>query len=158
MWLDCAILSRLSQRLDVHRRDAQGGELLAQLRAVAGGVVGEAQLGEAGVLGHHELKQETSMWLALLYYAIAEDLYGEHWDKLRERNKEIYKQLDETEKSLDEAVRVAVEMEREQFANHAVDIARRAIRLEREACAKDCEPYDLWGSLAAKVIRARGQA
>ena len=39
---------------------------------------------------HHELRQETSMWLALLYYAIAEDLYGEHWDKtitkLKEKN------------------------------------------------------------------------
>jgi hypothetical protein len=39
---------------------------------------------------YYELKQENSMWLALLYYAIAEDLYGEHWDttitKLKEKN------------------------------------------------------------------------
>ncbi len=25
---------------------------------------------------------ERSMWLQLLYYAMAEDVYGEHWDKL----------------------------------------------------------------------------
>lgn len=34
---------------------------------------------------HYELKQERSMWLALLYYAMAEDLYGEHWDYLQRR-------------------------------------------------------------------------
>lgn len=28
---------------------------------------------------------------------------------------------------------------------------------EREACAKDCEPHDVWGPLAAKVIRARSK-
>lgn len=36
---------------------------------------------------HHELKQERSMWLALLYYAMAQDLYGEHWDYLQRREK-----------------------------------------------------------------------
>jgi len=29
---------------------------------------------------------------------------------------------------------------------------------EREACAKVCEGHDLWGPLAAKTIRARGEA
>ena len=27
---------------------------------------------------HHEIGNNRSMWLALLYYAMAEDLYGEH--------------------------------------------------------------------------------
>ncbi len=34
----------------------------------------------------YELNNNTSMWLALLYYAIAEDLYGEHWDDLERKN------------------------------------------------------------------------
>ena len=29
---------------------------------------------------------------------------------------------------------------------------------EREACAKACEGHDLWGPLAAKTIRSRGEA
>ena len=36
---------------------------------------------------HYELNNNTSMWLALLYYAIAEDLYGEHWDDLERKGK-----------------------------------------------------------------------
>jgi hypothetical protein len=27
-------------------------------------------------------KDNQSMWLQLLYYAMAEDIYGEHWDNL----------------------------------------------------------------------------
>ena len=34
---------------------------------------------------HHELNHNQPMWLALLYYAIADDLYGEHWDNLQRR-------------------------------------------------------------------------
>lgn len=50
----------------------------------------------------------------------------------------------------------AVEAEREEFARHAVDVARRAIAEEREACAQLAEaagPYQ-----AADLIRARGRA
>lgn len=52
--------------------------------------------------------------------------------------------------------------EREEFAIHAVDIARRAIREEREACAKVAEDhqrsyYDSHGNRIADKIRARGQ-
>lgn len=59
--------------------------------------------------------------------------------------------------------KLAVEAEREQFAKHAVDIARRAISEEREACAKVC--YELpWKDMGhipsnlafAAAIRARG--
>ena len=35
----------------------------------------------------HKLGHEHSMWLFLLYYAMAEDLYGEHWDDLKRRGK-----------------------------------------------------------------------
>lgn len=34
---------------------------------------------------------------------------------------------------------LAVQHEREEFAKHAVDIARRAVAEEREECAKVCE-------------------
>ena len=30
---------------------------------------------------HHKINNNRSMWLALLYWAMAEDIYGEHWDK-----------------------------------------------------------------------------
>ena len=36
---------------------------------------------------HHKIGHERSMWLFLLYYAMAEDLYGEHWDDLKRRGK-----------------------------------------------------------------------
>lgn len=36
---------------------------------------------------HHKLGHERSMGLFLLYYAMAEDLYGEHWDDLKRRGK-----------------------------------------------------------------------
>lgn len=79
-----------------------------------------------------------------------------------ERNKEIYKQLDETEKSLDEAVRVAVEAEREKVVAHALKIARNAIGVEREACAKVADEwvhaYEHPSKVIAETIRKRGQA
>jgi hypothetical protein len=60
----------------------------------------------------------------------------------------------------------AVEREREEFAVHAVDIARRAIAKEREACAKLCDAEaefsgsngkkDASASNSAYAIRARG--
>ena len=34
---------------------------------------------------HHRLGNQNSSWLQLLCYAMAEDIYGEHWDKLNER-------------------------------------------------------------------------
>jgi hypothetical protein len=33
-------------------------------------------------LAHHKLGNDRSMWLQLLYYAMVEDIYGTHWDKL----------------------------------------------------------------------------
>lgn len=30
----------------------------------------------------HEKGRGRSMWLQLFYYAMAEDIYGEHWDQL----------------------------------------------------------------------------
>lgn len=53
---------------------------------------------------------------------------------------------------------LAVQHEREEFAKHAVDIARRAVAEEREECAKVCE--ESWqGSPKeiARQIRARGE-
>ena len=34
---------------------------------------------------HHKIGNNLSMWLTLLYYAMAEDLYGGHWDDLKRR-------------------------------------------------------------------------
>ena len=28
---------------------------------------------------------ERSMWLQLFYYAMAEEIYGDHWDRLQEK-------------------------------------------------------------------------
>ena len=36
---------------------------------------------------HYELNHDQPVWLALLYYAMAEDSYGEHWDYLQRRGK-----------------------------------------------------------------------
>lgn len=36
---------------------------------------------------HHRLGHQRSMWLQLLYRAMSQDIYGEHWDKLQERKK-----------------------------------------------------------------------
>lgn len=55
--------------------------------------------------------------------------------------------------------------ERKAFAAHAVDIARRAVAEEREACAKLCEDidslHDWYGErvelFCADAIRARGE-
>lgn len=61
--------------------------------------------------------------------------------------------------ALEKVVAVAVAKEREAFAVHAVDIARRAIAEEREACAKVCEDsVEYAADTLAQAIRARGQA
>ena len=60
----------------------------------------------------------------------------------------------------------AVEQERKEFAVHAVDIARRAVEAEREACAKVCEARymgdnnrdDMEAKRCAEAIRARGES
>jgi hypothetical protein len=58
----------------------------------------------------------------------------------------------------------AVEQERKEFAVHAIDIARKAIEEEREACAKVCEShidgtpdYNQAAWNCAEAIRARGE-
>ena len=33
----------------------------------------------------HDRGGERSMWLQLLYWAMAEDVYGEHWDELERK-------------------------------------------------------------------------
>jgi len=63
-----------------------------------------------------------------------------------------------------EAYNRGVQKEREEFAGHAVKIARLAIKEEREACAKECEHTALrmgseWmAQHCAEAIRARGEA
>ena len=37
---------------------------------------------------HHKLGNNRSMWLALFYYAMSEDLYGQHWDTIKEKKYE----------------------------------------------------------------------
>ena len=52
----------------------------------------------------------------------------------------------------------AIEQERKEFAVYAVDIARKAVKQENEACAKVCDSWSLKDSLAedmAREIRAR---
>ena len=61
---------------------------------------------------------------------------------------------------LERYTELAIAKEREEFAVHAVDIARRAVAEEREACAKLCESH--WqtegaASWCAEAIRARGK-
>ena len=61
---------------------------------------------------------------------------------------------------LERYTELATAKEREEFAVHAVDIARRAVAEEREACAKLCESH--WqtegaASWCAEAIRARGK-
>lgn len=36
---------------------------------------------------HHKIGNNRSMWLQLLYRAMAEDVYGTHWDDLKRRGK-----------------------------------------------------------------------
>ncbi len=48
--------------------------------------------------------------------------------------------------------------EREEFAVHAVDIARRAVKAERKAIEDLLMEYDMVNSAFAKDFRARGQA
>jgi hypothetical protein len=62
----------------------------------------------------------------------------------------------------DELIEKAVKAEREEFAKHAVDIARRAVAEEREACAKVADAwvqaYEHPSKVIAETIRKRGQA
>ena len=57
---------------------------------------------------------------------------------------------------------LVVAQEREEFAIHAIDIARRAIAEEREACAKVADAwvnaYEHPSKVIAETIRKRGQA
>lgn len=34
---------------------------------------------------HHKFRNKASMWLQLLYWAMADDVYGAHWDDLMKR-------------------------------------------------------------------------
>ena len=34
---------------------------------------------------HHRLGHQRSSWLALFYYAMTDDVYGTHWDKLNDQ-------------------------------------------------------------------------
>jgi hypothetical protein len=35
---------------------------------------------------HHDLGNESSMWQHLFTWVQCEEIYGEHWDKLKEKN------------------------------------------------------------------------
>ena len=35
---------------------------------------------------HHHFDHNIPMWLQLLTWVQAEEIYGEHWDKLKEKN------------------------------------------------------------------------
>ena len=50
----------------------------------------------------------------------------------------------------------AVEQERKEFAIHAVDIARKAIEEEREACAKVCDDFERAKWESVKDIASNG--
>ena len=52
--------------------------------------------------------------------------------------------------------KLVADKERAEFAVHAVDIARRAVAKEREACLKACD-QNHFAYFAAEAIRARGQ-
>ena len=68
--------------------------------------------------------------------------------------------------TLDDLMRFAklvAEKERAELAVHAVDLARRAVAKEREACAKICDSFQerdvgMQPAECAGAIRARGQA
>jgi hypothetical protein len=62
-----------------------------------------------------------------------------------------------------EFAKLVAAKEREEFAVHAVDIARRAIGEEREACAEICDRFQardvgMQPAECAGAIRARGEA
>ena len=80
--------------------------------------------------------------------SMAREAGGEDWGIFRDFMPEI-----------ERFAKLVAEKERKEFAVHAVDIARRAIAEEREACAKVCENSDRYrGEYFAEKIRARGQA
>ena len=64
---------------------------------------------------------------------------------------------------LEAFARLVAEKERAELAVHAVDLARRAVAKEREACAKICDSFQerdvgMQPAECAGAIRARGQA
>ena len=70
----------------------------------------------------------------------------------------------ESPEDLERFAQLVAEKERAEFAAHAVDIARRAIKEEREACAKIVEESSLPDAYSepvlldiAETIRARGE-
>ncbi len=71
--------------------------------------------------------------------------------------------VEQLERFFHMAQAAAVEQERKEFAVHAIDIARKAIEEEREACAKECEHTAVrmgseWmAHHCAAAIRARGE-
>ena len=66
----------------------------------------------------------------------------------------------ETADAVERFAELVAAQEREEFAIHAVDIARRAIAEEREACAKVADTwvnaYEHPSKVIAETIRARG--
>lgn len=36
---------------------------------------------------HYDLKNASSMWLQMLIWAQAEDIYGAHWDRIKEKKR-----------------------------------------------------------------------
>ena len=72
------------------------------------------------------------------------------------------KGFENTLEDLERFANLVAAYEREEFAKHAVDIARRAIAEEREACAKVADEwvqaYEHPSKVIAETIRKRGQA
>ena len=81
--------------------------------------------------------------------SMAREAGGEDWGIFRDFMPEI-----------ERFAKLVVEKERKEFAIHAVDIARRAIAEEREACAKVADTwvnaYEHPSKVIAETIRARG--
>jgi MoaA/NifB/PqqE/SkfB family radical SAM enzyme len=63
-----------------------------------------------------------------------------------------------TSKELKAFAKLVAERERKEFAEYAVDIARRAVEEEREACALIGDGYHDEEANCGDLIRARGQA
>lgn len=38
---------------------------------------------------HHRLGNKRSTWLSLLYWAMSDDIYGDHWDEVDARHKTL---------------------------------------------------------------------
>ena len=64
----------------------------------------------------------------------------------------------EVQPELERFAALVAAAEREACAEHYLDIMRKAIKDEREACAAICDHHDKWGAIprqAAAAIRAR---